>query len=135
MSFRIVAATVLASLLVGCSGDSNPGADEVEHALKSYLLAEKAKTCGGRVELERLRVIEVGEFDKQWGGWPAYATFTLTCYDGGNRTTWNSNDGSKKVITAFVRKTASGEYECFIPDTFREAQEQLKKQMDKTLKK
>lgn len=130
ISLRIAAATVLASLFMSCSGDSNPGTEDVEHAVKSYLLAEKAKSCGGRVELERLNVLAVGDFDKQWGGWPVYTTFSITCYDGGSRTTWKTSDGSDKVITAFARKTPSGEFECFIPDKFREAHEQLRQQLE-----
>ena len=89
----------------------------------------------GKVEVERLNVTRVGEFDKQWGGWPVYATFAVTCFDGGNRSTWESNDPSDKVMTSLVRKNALGDYECFMPDMFRDAQEQLKKQMENMMKK
>jgi hypothetical protein len=132
---RITIACVLLVAFAACSDDTKPTTDEVEPALKTYLLAEKAKTCNGRVEVERLTVTEVGDFDKRLGGWPVYATFSVTCVEGGNRTSWVSNDPSDKVMTALVRKNAAGDCECFIPDMFRDAQEQLKKQMENMMKK
>jgi hypothetical protein len=130
--------TILCLLLgafVGCSSDTKPTTDEVEPALKAYLLAEKARTCGGTVAVERLSVTDVGDFDKRWGGWPVYATFSVTCYDGGNRSTWNSNDPSSKVMASIVRRNAVGDYECFLPDMFRAAEEQMKRQMENMMKK
>jgi hypothetical protein len=132
---RFVIAYVLLGVFVGCSSDTKPTTDEVEPALTTYLLAEKARTCNGKVEVERLTVTRVGDFDKQWGGWPVYATFSITCYAGGNRTTWNSNDPSDKAMTSLVRKNAAGDYECFIPDMFRAAHEQMNKQLENMMKK
>ncbi|MCX6144090.1 MAG: hypothetical protein NTZ35_12825 [Ignavibacteriales bacterium] len=132
---RITIVCMLLVAFAACSSDTKPTMDEVEPALKTYLLAEKARTCNGKVEVERLTVTGVGEFDKQWGGWPVYATFAVTCFDGGNRTTWESNDPSEKVMTSLVRKNAAGDYECFIPDMFRDAQEQMKKQLENMMKK
>jgi hypothetical protein len=135
MIYRMVILSLFMWTFIGCSDDTKPTPDEVQPALKSYLLAEKAKTCNGRVEVERLTVTSVGEFDKRWGGYPVYATFSVTCFDGGNRTTWNSNDPSEKVMASLVRKNSAGDYECFLPDMFRDAQDQLKKQMENMLKK
>jgi hypothetical protein len=135
MMNRTVILCLLLAVFGGCAGDTKPSTEEVEPALKAYLMAEKAKTCSGRVEVERLAITDVGDFDKRWGGWPVYATFSVTCYDGGNRSTWNSNDPSEKVMASLVRKNTAGEYECFLPDTFRAAEEQLKKQLESMMKK
>jgi hypothetical protein len=135
MMYRMIILSLFLWTFIGCSDDAKPTPDEVRPALKSYLLAEKAKTCNGRVEVERLTVTSVEEFDKRWGGYPVYATFAVTCFDGGNRTTWNSNDPSQKVMASLVRKNSAGDYECFLPDMFRDAQDQLKKQMENMLKK
>ena len=126
---------LLLAAFVGCSSDTKPTTDEVEPSLKAYLLAEKASTCAGTVVVERLSVTDVGDFDKRWGGWPVYATFSVTCYDEGNRSTWNSNDPSSKVMASLVRRNAIGDYECFLPDMFRAADEQMKRQMEKMMKK
>jgi hypothetical protein len=135
MTLRTATLCLLIGMFVGCSNDTKPTTDEVEPALKAYLLAEKARTCKGKVEVERLTVTDVGDFDKQWGGWPVFATFSVTCYEAGNRSTWESNDPKDKVMTALVRKNAVGEYECFIPDMFRAAQEQVKKELENMMKK
>jgi hypothetical protein len=135
MTNRTVILCLLLAVFGGCTGDTKPSTDEVEPALKAYLIAAKAKTCSSRVDVERLAVTDVGDFDKRWGGWPVYATFSVTCYEGGNRSTWNSNDPSDKVVASVVRRNAAGEYECFLPDMFREAEEQMKKQMENIMKK
>jgi hypothetical protein len=135
MTNRTVILCLLLAVFGGCTGDTKPSTDEVEPALKAYLIAAKAKTCSSRVDVERLAVTDVGDFDKRWGGWPVYATFSVTCYVGGNRSTWNSNDPSDKVVASVVRRNAAGEYECFLPDMFREAEEQMKKQMENIMKK
>jgi hypothetical protein len=135
MTTRTVILFLLLAVFGGCTSDTKPSTDEVEPALKAYLIAAKAKTCSGRVEVDRLAVTEVGEFDKRWEGWPVYATFSVTCYEGGNRSTWNSNDPSDKVMASLVRRNTTGDYECFLPDMFREAEEQLKKQMENMMKK
>jgi hypothetical protein len=130
--------TILIVFLIagdGCAGDTKPTRDEVEPALKAYLLAEKAKNCGGHVTVENLKVTNVGDFEKRFGGWPVYATFAATCIDGENKSTWNSNDPSEKVMTCVCRKNSADEYECFMPDMFRAAEEQLKKQLENIMKK
>ena len=119
----------------GCSSETKPTTDEVEPALKVYLLAEKAKTCSGNVTVEHMTVTEVGDFEKRFGGWPVYATFAVTCTEGMNKLTWNSNDPSEKVMTCVCRKSSTGEYECFKPDMFRAAEDQIKKQMENMMKK
>jgi hypothetical protein len=132
---RLSILSLLLAGVVGCSNDAKPAPVEVEPALKTYLIAEKARTCGGIVTIERLSVTEVKDFDKQWGGWPVYATFSVTCIEGGNRTTCESNDPSDKAMASLVRKNAAGDYECFMPDVFRSAQEQMKKQLENMMKK
>jgi hypothetical protein len=106
MTLRTPILFMLLSAFVGCSSDTKPTTDEVEPALKVYLLAEKGRTCKGKVEVARLTVTDVGDFDKQYGGWPVYATFSVTCYEGGNSSTWESNDPKDKVMTSLVRKNA-----------------------------
>lgn len=135
MIIRAATLFVILFVVAGCSEETKPTPDDVQPALKAYLMAEKAKTCQGRVEVQRLTVTNVGDLDGQWGGWPVYATFSVTCYEGGNSSTWESNDPSDKAMAALVRKNAAGDYECFIPDMFRAAQEQIKKEMEKMLKK
>ena len=117
------------------SNDAKPTSDEVEPALKAYLMSEKAKTGGGTATVDRLSLTDVGDFDKQWRGWPVYATFSVTCCEGGNRTTWESNDPSDKAMTGLVRKNAAGDNEYFIPDMFRVAQEGMQKQIEYMMKK
>jgi hypothetical protein len=120
---------------VGCSGDEKPTAEEVEPALKAYLIAQKGKTCIGTVTLNRMSIQRIGDFDKQFGGWPVYATFSVTCKEGSNSTTWNSDDPSSKAMASLARKTASGDIECSMPAMFQNAEEQLKQQLEEAFKK
>lgn len=113
----VLALSLLA--FAGCSGDERPTAEEVEPALKTYLIAHKAKTCNGTVTLDRMSIQRIGDFDKQLGGWPVYATFSVTCKEGSNSTTWNSDDPSSKAMASLARKTVSGDIECFMPRGFR----------------
>jgi len=119
----------------GCSGDEKPTAEKVEPALKAYLIAQKAKTCNGTVTLDRMSIQKIGDFDKQFGGWPVYATFSVTCKEGSNSTTWHSDDASSEAMASLARKTASGDIECFMPAMFQNAEEQLKKQLEEAFKK
>jgi hypothetical protein len=120
--------------LQGCQESTKPAPEEVVPALKIYLMTKKARTCSGTVTLDRLMITNIGEFDKENEGWPVYATFSVTCREVSKTTTWKSNDPSTNVITAYVRKSGSGEYECFIPERFRQAEEQMQKQMEESSK-
>lgn len=72
---RITILCVFLAIVAEYSSDTKPTAVEVQPALETYLMAEKAKTCNGRVGLQRLTVTNVGDCDKQWGGRPVHATF------------------------------------------------------------
>jgi hypothetical protein len=38
-------------------------------------------------------------------------------------------------MASVVRKNAAGDYECFLPEMFREAEEQMRRQMENMMKK
>lgn len=116
--------------MIGCSEDRKPTAAEVEPALKVYLIGEKARTCAGKVTVDRLSITSVGEYDDNLGGWPVYATFGVTCVEGSSFSTWSNDDPSNKTMASVVRKKLSGEYECFMPELFRQKESQLGRQMD-----
>jgi hypothetical protein len=117
-------------VLSGCSQDEKPTAQQVEPSLRAYLIGEKARNCGGRVTVDRLSITNIGDYDDKMGGWPIYATFGVTCVEGSNFSTWNSDDTSSTSMASVVRKKLSGEYECFMPEIFREKENQMQKQMD-----
>ena len=120
---------VMGFLIVsGCSGDDKPAADAVEPALRSYLVLEKARTCGGTVTVDRVSINKIGDFESKLDGYPIYATFGVTCSDGANSSSWISDDTSTSTFTVVVRKKTSGEYECFMPEAFRQRQNALQRQ-------
>ncbi len=122
---------LLSFLIVsGCSEDNKPTTDEVEPALKSYLIAEKRKTCGGSINVDRLSITKIGDFESKLDGWPVYATFGVTCVEGDNPSTWQNDDSLSTNWVSVVRKKMSGEYECFMPKQFQEGQNAMQKQMD-----
>ncbi len=123
--------TVLSFLVVsGCSQEDKPTMDQVEPALKSYLIAEKRKSCGGSITVDRLSVTRIGDFESKLDGWPVYATFVVACAEGENTSTWQNDDTSAAAFASVVRKKLSGEYECFMPAQFQQTQNAMQKQMD-----
>lgn len=118
-------------LISGCSQDEKPTLQQAEPVLRAYLIGEKARSCGGgTVTVDRLSVTKVGEYEDKMGGWPVYATFGVTCVDGSNFSTWNNDDTSANAFASVIRKKLSGEYECFMPEIYRERESQMQKQMD-----
>lgn len=114
---------VLGLMMIGCSEDI-PSTDQVEPALRTYLIAEKAKSCNGSVTVDRVSINKVGQFDSKLDGFPVYATFGVQCSEG---TVWRNDDTSTTSTTIVVRKKISGEYECFTPEIFRQRQNDMQK--------
>jgi len=110
-------------MISGCSEDI-PSTDQVEPALKTYLIAEKAKSCNGTVTVDRVAINKIGEFDSKLDGFPVYATFGVICSEG---STWINDDTSTATTTIVVRKKTSGELECFMPEIFRQRQNDMQK--------
>jgi hypothetical protein len=130
-SYRFILATAGLLFAAGCSSEgSPPSAEEVEPALKHYLIMEKAKTCGGTVTVDRLSILKVGEFESKLDGFPVYATFGVSCVEGSGFSNWNSDDTSTTNFTTVVRRKMSGEIECFMPDLFKERQNAMQRQQN-----
>jgi hypothetical protein len=122
---------VLSFLIVsGCSQDERPTTDQVEPLLRTYLIAEKRKSCGGSITVDRVTITRIGDFESKLDGWPVYATFGVTCAEGDNTSVWQNEDTSATAFASVVRKKQSGEYECFMPAQFQQSQNAMQKQMD-----
>ena len=122
---------VLSFLVVsGCSEDDKPTTDQVDPLLRTYLIAEKRKSCGGSIAVDRLTITKIGDFDSKLDGFPVYATFGVSCTEGYNTSTWQNDDTSAAAFASVVRKKMSGEYECFMPAQFRQSQNAMQKQIE-----
>ena len=120
----------LSLLLIACSDDDKPNLDQVEPALKSYLTTEQARTCSGTVTVDRVSILKIGDFESKLDGFPVYATFGVTCSGINGNSTWSSDDSSMAKFTAVVRKKTTGEFECFMPDAFKEQRNAFQKGTD-----
>jgi len=119
----VLALLICMFMLAGC-GQKKPEIKDVYPLIEEYLTAQKAKTCTGDVTIDSLRVNSVGDFIKEYGGWPVYSDFEVTCHSESITSTWKSTDDCK-TMTALVRQTSAGKYECFIPEMFQQAQDML----------
>ena len=126
-SYRLLALTLGFLFISGCSDDEKPTVEQVEPALKTFLVMEKAKTCGGTVTVDRVSVNKIGDFESKLDGYPVYATFGVTCSEG---STWISDDTSTANFTTVVRKKSSGEFECFMPEQFQQRRNAMERQTD-----
>jgi len=115
---------------IGCSQDEKPTAEQIEPALRTYLVMEKARTCGGTVSVDRVAINKIGDFESKLDGYPVYATFAVVCVDGSNSSSWVSDDTSTANFTTVVRKKMSGEFECFMPELVQQRQNALQRQAD-----
>jgi hypothetical protein len=105
---------------------ARPTVSDVETMLASYL--ESAK---GNCSVSHLSDVSVGDFSSQFGGWPVYASHEEVCQDGDTSTTYSGLDhADKQVAAAFVRRSASGSIELFVPQFFQDAQQQLQGALD-----
>ena len=123
----LIVLTVGLLVIGGCSDDEKPSIDQVEPALKTYLVMEKAKTCGGTVSVDRVSIYKIGDFQSELDGYPVYATFGVTCSEG---SVWVSEDTSATNFTTVVRKKSSGEFECFMPEQFQQRRNAMERQTD-----
>ena len=128
---RILAASVILALLIGCSDKVKPSIAETEPGLKTFLIMEKGKTCGGTVSVDQMAIAKIGDYEDKYGGWPVYAKFAVTCVEGSSFSSWTNEDTSSANWTTIVRQKMDGGYECYIPELFRERQNDLGRQMDR----
>jgi hypothetical protein len=123
--------------LCGCGDSSSatpPSEAEARSALAPYLVAEHQKHCQGSATLDRLSVTRVGRYEQSMGGYPIFAALSTTCRHGGSSETFNGM-GSANAAAAYLKKTAFGPWEAYMPDVFRQAQTQMNRQMEEMLKK
>ena len=128
---RILAASLILALLIGCSDKVKPSIAETEPGLRTYLIGEKAKSCGGTVSIDQLTITRIGEYEDKYTGWPVYATFAITCVEGSSFSTWTNEDTSSANWASIVRQKMSGGYECYVPEVFRQRENELGRQMDR----
>lgn len=128
---RILAASLILALLIGCSDKVKPSIVETAPWLRTYLIGEKAKSCGGTVNVDQLTLVRIGEYEDKYGGWPVYATFAITCVEGSSFDTWTNEDTSSTNWISVVREKLSGGYECYVPELYRQRQNQLSREMDR----
>lgn len=127
----------LAFCLVACgesAGAPPPSANDVTPAIRAYLTTEHQRDCHGSLRLDTLTVTEVGRYEKGMGGYPVYARFATTCQQGRNSLTFNGLDPKSKAAAAYVRKTAGGAWEGYMPEVFRQGQLLAKQQLEALMK-
>ena len=101
----------------GCGGSgAKPSNEQVKKPIKTYL--KKQHKCSGDITVDKLIITKVGDYDKNFEGWPVYAIFDVNCQEGGISTTWKG-DGSDKAMTAVIRRGLGG-YEAFMPKIFED---------------
>ena len=128
---RIVAASLVLVLIVGCSDKVKPSIAETEPGLRAYLLGEKRKTCGGTINVDHLTITKIGDYEDKYGGWPVYATFSVACVEGSDFSAWTNEDTSSTNWVSIVRQKMEGGYECYVPELFRERDNDMSRQMDR----
>jgi hypothetical protein len=124
----IVGLSVL--VLVGCAGSKKPTTAEIEPALRTFLIMEKAKSCAGSVSVDHLTIIKIGDYEEKYVGWPVYATFSVACVEGSSFNTWSNDDTSTTVFTSVAREKLSGSYECYIPEQYRQRENPVARQIE-----
>jgi hypothetical protein len=114
--------------------NSRPSASQVEPLLKDYLVSGASSNCSGAMTLDQLDEVSVGEFSSQFGGWPVYANHRETCRQGSGSVTYDgSSDVERHVAAVFVRRTATGRLETYLPSIFGDAQRQMEQSFQKAL--
>lgn len=138
MRRSIVVWPLIAACVAGC-GDSEggppPSADAVAPAVRAYLLAERQRGCRGSVRLDSLDVTGVGSYESNMRGYPVYARFATTCQQGRDSLTFNGRDPNSKAAAAYVRRTAGGVWEGYMPEIFRMGQARAQQQVEELMKK
>ncbi|MBV8143707.1 MAG: hypothetical protein JO184_01780 [Gammaproteobacteria bacterium] len=113
---------------------SPPSAQQIEPLLRDYLLTNSSENCSGSMTLEQLEDVSVGEFSTQFGGWPVYANHRETCHQGSSSMTYDgSKDVERRVAAVFLRRTATGRLETYLPALFGDAQRQMQQSFQKAL--
>ncbi|MDD4953833.1 MAG: hypothetical protein PHG40_02880 [Candidatus Omnitrophica bacterium] len=110
---------------------TEPSAQEVKSVLKNYLTSSGVMECDGYITLEHLSNIRLGGYDQKLGGWPVYAKHKQTCHSGKSKMTYDNTGDYKEAIAAVVRRNPSGDLECFTPQIFKEAAQDLNKALER----
>jgi hypothetical protein len=133
---------IMVMALTGCQKSGvgpKPSTAEVEPALKTFLIAtESAKEVslgsgGVKVEVDQLSVTSVGDFSKEMGGWPVYTSAFVVTRHQGVTTVKEKHLASSTAAEAFVRRTANGTIECFMPEVFQQGEKDTNTAMQKAL--
>jgi hypothetical protein len=134
---KLVVAVVVGAVGFGIwhwHSTSPPSASQVEPVLREYLASGASDNCSGTMTLDEFGEVSVGEYASQFGGWPVYVNHRETCHKGGSSMTYDgSQDADKHVAAAFVRRTATGRLEAFIPSFFADAQKEMQQSIQKAL--
>lgn len=110
---------------------TTPSARETEYALRAYLGSPESNRCSGSLTVEQLDDVSVGDYVKEFGGWPVYANHMEVCHSGIMTTTFDSrHDAERKVAAAFVRRSNTGRVEVFQPAAFQQMQQAFQKAVD-----
>jgi hypothetical protein len=128
---RMLSTSLLLVLIIGCSDKEKPSIAETEPGVRAYLMGEKAKSCGGTVTIDQLKITRIGDYEDKYGGWPVYAMFAVTCVEGSSFSTWSNQDTSATNWATIVRQKMSGGYECYVPELFRQRENQMSREMDR----
>jgi hypothetical protein len=99
------------------SRGERPAIDEIRKPVSDYLISKLS--CDQPAQLEMLDIESVGGFEREMGGYPVYAAFSVACYDGARTRRWKDSK-DKRTVAAFVRRTSSGNFEAYVPSLFQE---------------
>jgi hypothetical protein len=110
-----------------------PSAREVEPPFRAFLLSPESNLCSGTNTLDDLQSVKVGDYSKEFGGWPIYAEYSLTCHNGVTTTKFDGHGGEGKITAAFVRRGSSGGLEVFVPEIFQNATREMQQALQSGL--
>lgn len=117
-------------LLASCNEQgglvTDPTTPQATEAVRKYILQEKE--CHGTLEIKNLKVISIGEYETQTGGWAVKATCLATCVMPGTDMQYvERNNQEATPYEIYVKDLGDGKYEAFLPDAIkRERERQLK---------
>ncbi len=131
--YSLAAIVVIIVLFFYFNSSPVPTPEEIKPKLVAFLLKEGEETCSGKYTIDHLSDITIGEYFDRYGGWQVFASHQTTCREGSSTYTYDGLDGpSRKVAVAWLRKRY-GTYELFIPEFFKEAQEELNRKLQESI--
>ena len=129
------------ALLSGCGGPSKPTPQQMNRAVGDFLVNNNGSSCDGNVSLNNVEVKRIGGYEKQLGGFPVYADYSVTCEGrvGATNipltTTSVASDGATTQAAVCYARAAADGHECFMPEVLKNATRQMTQQVEEMMRK